>query len=293
MKTKNLVRAITAAVALTFSLTGCSPVPGAGENFAALDQITKNPMPGFTLLSSHRGDSFCFLASYCSGNASATFTGSKKYDSNAAFCKDFIPWALKVGVQSWDYDPDYIAFPIKGHEGAAQFACVGANNFSLIGSTNGVIWMMNGGREQITVTTAMSNEGGIDDNRMVLRTWDKALAQIFPGNKMNMELLSAIETYRLANPKADPTSVKTIETAIQGIKLPSGSKIVKDSKGKAHYIYIPADAELLERCINIKPFNPDYFRMDNPGSGFVTLPIFDEGPVIDEFAYMTSKCPTP
>lgn len=287
-------KVIALALTVASSLSGCVLVAASqNQNIHALDKVKANPMPGFELSGSGNGDSFCVPGSYCSANARADFTNTKPYASRADFCKEFIAWAPKVGVHSWWYDPDYIGLPIKGHEGAAQFACIGARNFALIGETNKVTWNVTGTLEEIRVETTMSTEEGMDDPRMALKTWDDAVSQLFAGNKLSMDALSAIETYRLANPKANPNSMKTIETALKDIKLPDGSKLIKDKKGIAHYLYLPVSPELSERCINITPFDPSYFKMDNPGSGFVTLSGNDGDPMVDEFAYtLNTPCPT-
>jgi hypothetical protein len=67
---------------------------------------------------------------------------------------------------------------------------------------------------------------------------------------------------------------------------------VLDESGNAHYLYLPSDGFMLQRCLNIKPFSEEFFQMRNPGEGFVGLFILDGQPKTDEFGYLESvKCP--
>jgi hypothetical protein len=103
-----------------------------------------------------------------------------------------------------------------------------------------------------------------------------------------MDILSALETFRLQNPKLNPSDEATAKAALKDIELPEGSKFVNDKSGNVHYLFIPSDGFMLERCLNIKPFSETYFQMTNPGSGFVGLYIVDGQPKTDEFGYITS-----
>lgn len=291
---KKLAIAIT-AVSIAFGITGCSPLPGNSDNIAALAGLKAHPMPGFELAGSDNGDAYCLPASYCSPNTSVMFTSTKKFASRAEFCRDLIPWAKEIGADSFQFDPDYIALPFEGREGAAQFACNGTNNFSLVGSTGEVRWMVTGGMDQLSIETVMGREeGGMDDPRMALKTWEQAVSQLFPESKLNIDILSAVETYRQEHPEADPGSLKTVQTALKGIQFPDGAKIVKDKAGKAHYVYLPGSAAMTERCLNITTFDREYFMMDDPGQTFVALANLEGGASLDVFgATNYTACPKP
>jgi len=291
MSLASAIRAIALALIITVSVSGCYASGTNKVNVEALNDIKNNPMPGFELTSSDDGDSVCLPASYCGTNASLVFTSTKTFKSRADFCKELIAWAPSVGADSWIYDPDYIALPIKDREGAAQFACLGANNYSIIGSSGNVRWSMSGDGSKISVSTIMGMEGGFDD-RMTLRNWDEAKAQLFEGTRLHMDILSALETFRLQNPKLNPSKPATVNAALKDIKLPKGSEVVLYESGSAHYLYLPSDGFMTERCLNIKPFSEDYFQMPNPGSGFVGLYLLEGQPKADEFGYLDSaKCP--
>lgn len=284
--TRKLVTLATLA-AVSLSATGCVPLSGSGATNSAIEKLGQKPMPGFFITATSTGDSICALASYCSVNAMAEFTADKPYETRMDLCEDLIKWAPAIGADSWLYDPDYIALPIEGHEGAAQFACIDAGNFALAGSTDEVRWMLSPALDRYSVTTIMSNEGGIDDERMTLKTWDDARSQLFDGTRRYMDILSTLETYRLAHPGQDPASMKTVVAALKPLKLDDSLEIVKDAKGNAHYISIPADEVMLAACLNIKPFDEKYFQMKNPGSGFVGLYLSEDRSIIDEFGYIT------
>ncbi len=292
MNLVSALRAIALAVAVAVSASGCATGGASGVNARALAEIKNNPMPGFELASSRDGDSFCLPASYCTTNASLDFTSTKTFKSRAEFCKELIAWAPSVGADSWMYDPDYIALPMKDHEGAAQFACLGANNYSLLGSTGNVRWTMSGDGTQLRVETIMGSDGSLEDERMTLKTWDDAKAQLFEGTRLNMDVLSALETFRLDNPELNPAKLSTVNAALKALDLPKDSEVVLDESGSAHYLYLPSDGFMLQRCLNIKPFSEEFFQMPNPGEGFVGLFILDGQPKTDEFGYVdTAKCP--
>ncbi|MEY4452006.1 MAG: hypothetical protein RLZZ380_1127 [Actinomycetota bacterium] len=291
----NLVSALKATalfLAVTISATGCATAGASRVNAEALTGIKNNPMPGFELASTDEGDSICLPASYCTTNARLFLKNTKTFESRADFCKELLAWAPSVGADSWMYDPDYIALPIKDHEGAAQFACLGANNYSLIGSTGNVRWTMAGDGTQLSVETIMGTDGSLEDERMTLKTWDEAKSQLYAGTRLNMDILSSLETFRLENPKKDPSKLATVKTALKDLNLPEEAEFVLDKSGSAHYLYLPSDGFMLERCLNIKPFSETFFQMPNPGSGFVGLFILDGQPKTDEFGYLESaKCP--
>lgn len=285
------VRTAVLALAVTVLVSGCSATNN-GVNARALEAIKNNPMPGFEVAASDDGDSFCFPLTYCNSNASVVLSSTKTFNSRADFCKELIAWAPSVGADSWMYDPDYIALPIKEHEGAAQFACLGANNYSLLGSTGKVRWMLSGNATELSVGTIMGIDGSVGDARMTLKTWDEAKSQLYEFTRLHMDILSSLETFRLQNPNSNPSQLSTVKAALKDIKLPKGTEFVLDKSGSAHYLYLPSESFMLERCLNIKPFSETYFQMKNPGSGFVGLFILDGQPKTDEFGYLDSaKCP--
>lgn len=295
-KRPGAARAILTAAALTLAaaLSGCTAMPNNETNISAMEELAKTPMPGFKISNIDRGDSVCVPMSYCSGAATVIFTATEPFDSRAEFCNALIEWAPNVGADSWSFNPEYQAMPLKDHEGAAKYSCTGGSLSALIGSTNDVRWMLEGGPEVFQVMTVSDGTAEVEDRNLLARTWDLAIASLSPGTRTNMKALDSIETYRLANPDADPSSKKTIERALNDVKLPEGSKLVEDKAGKIHYLYIPQDEFLMERCINVTPFDAEYFQMENPGSGFFILPLVDGEEVIDEFGYTSfSTCPMP
>jgi hypothetical protein len=264
--------ALAFTVALAVALAGCTPLAGNSRNIAAIEDLQNKPMPGFEYTGSDKGESACLPATYCSANATLFFTSTKQFASRAEFCRNLIPWAKEIGADSFIFDPDYIAVPFIDNEGTAQFACLGANNFALVGSSGDTRWTLAGGVETLSITTVMSNEvaGALDDPRLALKSWDQAMSELTQTTKLDVDILSAIETYRLANPEADPTSVKNIQRALKEIKLPENTRIIKDKFGKAHYVELPENPDV-KQCLNITPFNPDFFLMESPGNGFVPL----------------------
>lgn len=282
---KSLALATTAIAII--ALTGCSNPAQTAKYQDALSAMVESPLEGYEL--STTDEPTCGF-DYCNPNFTYIFTSSTKEDQ-APFCAAMIDWAAKSGADSWFYDPEYIALPLKGHEGAALYACFGGNQFNLAGTTKGIRWTVNGTPGQIVLSSIMNREGGLDDDRMKPHTWDEGRALLFEGDRLNMDILSAIETYRTENPKANHSSTETIMKALKGIDLPDGFRVVNDSMGKAHYLEIPADDVMLERCINITPFDENFFGFPNPKSGFTVLYILDGNPATDQFGYTYSgKC---
>jgi hypothetical protein len=259
-----------------------------------MEELAKTPIPGFKVSNINRGDVVCFPMSYCNSGASVTFTATKQFGSRAEFCEELIAWAPSAGADSWSFNPEYQAMPIKGHEGAAQYSCIGGSLSALIGTTKGVRWMLEGGLEMLQAITVSDGTAEAEDRNLLPRSWELSMTSISPGSRLNMKVLDAIETYRLANPSADPSTKKTFELALKDVELPAGSKLVEDESGKIHYLYIPTDEYLTERCINVTPFDPEYFQMESPGTGFFILPLVDGEEVIDEFGYTSfATCPMP
>ena len=285
------LKLIIAAAIITLTLTGCSNPLFEERNRLALAPIIESPPPGFTV--SENGKPTCGI-DYCNSNYGFIFTSDSTSTDRPEFCSWFVEWAVGKGADSWMSDPNYIAIPIKGHEGTAQIACIGAMNFSLLGGKLGEPrWMMSAGPAQFTVETIMNREGGIDDSRMVYHEWDEAIALLFSGTRADMSALDLVNSYRLANPNEDPNSPKTIEKALKSfpsIKLDETPEleIIEDKDGKAKYLFIKKDSVMLARCLNIKPFDSEYFKIDNPGTGFVGMYLTEEAPVVDQFGYMTT-----
>lgn len=277
---KLLAATLIAASALT--TTGCTNPVTTGQYKAALEQIKNHPLEGFTL--SETREPVAGI-DYSNPNPSYVFT-SESTDDQATFCTKLIPWAQKYGADSWLVDPEYVAMPIEGRESLAQMNCIGGNQFSIVGSTKDVRWWIQGSPQRIEISTVMSQEGGLDDQRMVSHTWDEAIKQINPDYKLRMDILSAVETYRLAHPKEDPSSVATITKAIANSE--PKPTIVKDAKNKAHYLDVPAGDYMAQLCINITPYDEKYFLAPNPGEGFFLLFNPSDQPQIDEFAYSTT-----
>ena len=286
MLVKRALAIATSAIAM-LALAGCSNPAQTAKYQDALSEMVASPPDGYTLLQTD--DPTCGF-DYCNPNYTYLFSSPDKA-AQAPFCAAMIDWATKSGADSWFYDPEYIALPLKGHEGAALYACFGGNQFNLAGTTKGIRWTVNGSPGQIVLSSIMNREGGLDDDRMKPHTWDEGRALLFEGDRLNMDILSAIETYRTEHPNENPSSLKTIEKATKGLTLPIGLKFIQDKSGKVHYLNIPADDVMLERCINITPFDEKYFGFPNPKTGFTVLYIFDGNPVIDQFGYTYSgKC---
>lgn len=278
------VKITISALALALTLTGCTnPVLSAKLSNATAEMLT-SPLEGYELTSTV--EPVCGF-DYCEPNYTYQLTSSSDTDDRTAFCKKMIDWATKFGGDSWFFDPEFIALPIEGHEDAALFACFGVDGFNIVGTSKGVRWQLNGSPGQLQLSTVMNREGNLDDSRLAFHTWDEGKSLLFDGTRLNMDLLSAIEKYRTANPKADPVSESTIKAALKDITLPEGIKFVKDKNGDVHYIDLPADDVLLQRCLNIKPFDETYFKMPKPKDGFTTFYIM-EGEPVDQFAYVTA-----
>lgn len=286
MFAKRIISAIVALSAV-LAVAGCTNPLQSKHIADAMSQMVSSPLEGYRL--DQTVEPTCGI-DYCNANYNYIFTSSDK-DDKSTFCKKMFDWATKFGADSWYFDPEYIALPIKDYEGAAMYACFGGNQFNLAGTSDGIRWTLSGAPGQLLLGSLMNREGGLDDDRMKFHNWDEGRALLFEGTRLNMDILSAIETFRTQNPKLDPSSPSTIDKALKGVELPVGVKLIKDKAGQVHYLDIPADDVLLQRCINIKPFDETYFGFPNPKSGFTTLYILEGAPVIDEFGYTkTDAC---
>lgn len=289
MKIFKLVVAVTI---VGLALTGCTNPVVAQANKTALEELIQNPLPGFELTETR--EPTCSIDN-CDSNYGYLFRSNDTESDLPTFCTRLVTWAVKHGADSFIIDPDYIALPIKGHEATTQFACVGGMNFSLVGSgKNGPRWLVSGNPQFMEIQTIMNREGQLDDERMIHHSWDEAIPMLFSGTRANMAALDAVNSYRVAHPNEDPSDPKTIEKALKtfpSIKLKTIPKIdiVEDKNGKATHLFIHKDSEIMDRCLNIAPYDPNYFKVPNPGTGFIGMYITEENPVIDQFGYMTSE----
>ncbi|MFM2024833.1 MAG: hypothetical protein RLZZ56_846 [Actinomycetota bacterium] len=284
---RNRTFAAAAIVALCLTLSGCVNPLDTLKFDSALAQLRELPVEGFEETGSRKPT--CGI-DYCEPNPAYTFTSTGTDDSWPVFCQKMIKWVVESGGDSWLAGDDFIALPIKGYEDAAQFSCVGRNT-SFVGSKDGIRWWVVGGPDSYELSTVMSKGdygSGVVDDRMLPHTWDEGIALLLDGTKLTMEILSAIETYRTENPSEDPTSVKTIEKALNGVDFEPKDHVITDENGKAHYIYIPADGVYMERCLNITPYDPEYFGAPNPKTGFLANSNDPTGPRPDQFGYVTS-----
>lgn len=284
MFAKRIITLITTAL-LASSISGCVNPLDTAKFESALASLKESPLEGFKLSDTRKPT--CGI-DYCEPNPGYTFTNQGTPDSLPVFCQKLIDWVTKNGADSWIAGEDFIAMPLEGHQGAAQVACVGGIT-SFVGSTNDIRWWVVGNPTSYEISTVMNRDGKtVNDDRMLPHTWEEARGLLMDGTRLTMDLLSAIETYRIKNPDADPSSVKTIEEAIKGIELDPATKIITDKNGKAHYLNLPADDIFLERCLNIKPFDQEFFGVISPGEGFLPMWITPEEEPQDQFGYSTS-----
>lgn len=285
----------TFTVIAALSLSGCSNPIQVEQNRAALESIVNNPPTGFTLAETRKPT--CGI-DYCTTNYGYLFTAEPESTDRTEFCDWFIPWAWQNGADSWMTDPNYIAIPIEGHEPTAQLACIGGMNFSMLGGKPGTPrWMIGAGPTMIMVETIMNREGSIDDERMVYHEWDEGLALLYNGTRVDMSALDVVNSYRLANPSEDPNSPETIKKALEALptiplEIEPKIDVIEDDSGNARFLFVHNDGTLLDRCISIKPFSEDYFKLPNPTTGFIGMYITEDQKFIDEFGFMKSdSCP--
>jgi hypothetical protein len=256
---------------------------------AAVQTMVEAPMPGFTL--SETIEPTCGF-DYCNVNPTYIFTSSSNPASKQDFCAQLMKWGQGFGVDSWFFDPEFISIPLTGHEASYLVAC-SLDGATLLGSSeNGVRWLLSGSTSEYQITTLMNRDGQIDDERAKYHEWSDAIAALSDGYKLNLATLDAVNKYRSENPKEDPSSEETIKKAIQIIPESPTFELVLNSKGKVAFVKIPPDGYLLERCINIKPFNEDFFKVKNPITGIFSTYQTEEVPKIDEFS-ASRECPKP
>jgi hypothetical protein len=278
---------IIPALIATLALTGCSNPVVVNNTKAAVQTMVEAPMPGFTL--SETIEPTCGF-DYCNVNPTYIFTSSSNPASKQDFCAQLMKWGQGFGVDSWFFDPEFISIPLRGHEASYLVAC-SLDGATLLGSSeNGVRWLLSGSPSEYQITTLMNRDGQIDDERAKYHEWSDAIAALSDGYKLNLATLDAVNKYRSENPKEDPSSEETIKKAIQIIPESPTFEMVLNSKGKVAFVKIPPDGYLLERCINIKPFNEDFFKVKNPITGIFSTYQTEEVPKIDEFS-ASRECP--
>jgi len=280
---------IIPALIATLALTGCSNPVVVNNTKAAVQTMVEAPMPGFTL--SETIEPTCGF-DYCNVNPTYIFTSSSNPASKQDFCAQLMKWGQGFGVDSWFFDPEFISIPLTGHEASYLVAC-SLDGATLLGSSeNGVRWLLSGSTSEYQITTLMNRDGQIDDERAKYHEWSDAIAALSDGYKLNLATLDAVNKYRSENPKEDPSSEETIKKAIQIIPESPTFELVLNSKGKVAFVKIPPDGYLLERCINIKPFNEEFFKVKNPITGIFSTYQTEEVPKIDEFS-ASRECPKP
>ena len=288
MLAKKTIAILISALAVT-SLSGClNPIQGA-QYEAALSDLKANPLEDFK--QSAYSKPTCGI-DYCEPNPGYTFAKNGAPDTWPVFCQKQITWLKKMGADSWLAGEEAIAMPLEGHEDSAQVACV-AGNTSFLGTTDGIRWHVVAGPTAYDIRTVMSREGqGPEDERFLPHTWDEAKKLLMDGARNTMNILSAIASYRLDHPTEDPSSTKTIKAALKDLDIDPGIKIIKDNEGKAHYLDIPADDVFLEFCLNISPFDPEYFGTPSPRDGFLSIWQPTESATVNQFGYSVSgACP--
>jgi len=274
----------------TLALTGCSNPLVVNNTKAAVQPMVEDPMNGFTL--SETIEPTCGF-DYCNVNPTYVFT-SKNLDntSNQDFCAKLLKWGQGFGVDSWLFDPEYISIPLKDHEASYLVSCSLGEGALLGTSENGVRWSLAGNSSRYEFSTVMNRDGQLDDDRLEYHEWAGAVELLSEGFKLNLATLDAVNKYRSENPKSDPSSEETIKKALQLIPESPTFELVLNSKGKVAFVKIPPDGYLLERCINIKPFNEDFYKVKNPITGIFSTYQTEEVPKIDEFS-ASRQCPTP
>lgn len=277
---------IIPALIATLALTGCSNPIVVNNTKAAVQPMVEDPMPGFKL--SETVEPTCGF-DYCNVNPTYVFTSNNiDNTSNQDFCGKLMKWGKGFGVDSWFFDPEYISLPLKDHEASYQVSCSLGEGALLGTSENGVRWSLAGNPSRYEFSTLMNREGGLDDDRLKYHDWTEAVDLLSDGFKLNLAALDAVNTYRSENPNADPSSEETITNAIKD--LDAKIELVKDSAGQVTHLRIPSDGYLLERCINIKPFNEDFFKVKNPITGIFSTYQTEDVPKINEYS-SSGECP--
>jgi hypothetical protein len=289
MFTKTFIKTTVAAALLGLALTACSNPIVVNNTKAAVQTMVENPMPSFTL--SETIEPTCGF-DYCNVNPTYIFTSSSNTASKQDFCSRLMKWGQDFGVDSWFFDPEFISIPLRDHEASYLVAC-SLDGATLLGSSeNGVRWLLSGSPSEYQITTIMNRDGQIDDQRAKYHEWSDAIAALSDGYKLNLATLDAVNKYRSENPKEDPSSEETIKKAIQLIPESPTFELVLNSKGKVAFVKLPADGYFRERCINIKPFNEEFFKVKNPITGIFSTYQTEEVPKIDEFS-ASRECPKP
>jgi hypothetical protein len=288
MLRKKLATAVAAALVLV-TLAGCANPIVVASAQKALQPLAENPMPGFKL--SLKYDPSCGI-DYCTVNPRYEFTSNNPTKTRPEFCKDLLTWATKYGADSWLFDPENIAIPTKGHEASFQVACASGESALLGTSENGVRWLLSGNSSMYQFGTVLNTDGQLDDARTKLVGWNDAIGQLSSGAQRNLEILDAVNSYRIGHPQENPRALETVKNALKAVKQSSDIKLIEDSKGKVNHLQVPADGFLVERCINIEPFDETYFLVPDPGTGIFGSYRNEEDTPLEEFGFITSGvCP--
>ena len=275
MFAKTFMKSVLIASIATLSLSGCANPLLAYSNQQALAEMKANPVAGFKL-TSEVGPNCGLFVVVCSENYSYEFSTDDHNKSQAEVCKQVFAWAAKYGAYIWHAD-SYGA-PIKDHENSAQFACVGVSDFNIVGNSGSIGWAI----ERVTSSGYwLSSFSGLEPKK----SWEESFALWPPLVQRHSNVLSAIETYRMEHPEADPTAVSTVEAALKPLNLGAAIKVISNKKGEAKFLSLTGDDYYYDTCVNITPYDPNYFQAPNPGNGFYPLFLGDNTIEINEFGY--------
>ena len=276
---------LAAASLVLGTLAGCANPIVVASTQKALQPLAENPMPGFKL--SLKYDPSCGI-DYCTVNPRYEFTSKNPTTSRPEFCKDFFTWATKYGADSWLFDPENIAIPTKGHEASFLVACASGESALLGTSENGVRWMLAGNSAMYQFGTVLNTDGQLDDARTELVGWNEAIGQLSSGAQRNLEILDAVNSYRIGHPQENPRAFETVTNALKTVKQSSDIKLIEDNKGEVNHLQVPADGFLVERCFNIEPYDETYFLIPNPGTGIFGTYSTEEDAPLEEFGIIKS-----
>jgi len=274
-----------AATVIALTLAGCSNPILVAANQKALQPLADDPIPGFEL--SLKYDPSCGI-DYCTVNPRYEFTSKTKVKSQAEFCVEFLAWATKHGADSWLFDPEYISIPLKGHEASFQIACASGKGELLGTADGGVRWMLSGNPTAYGFSTVLNTDGQLDDARTKLVGWNDAIGQLSSGAQRNLEILDAVNSYRLSHPAEKQSSPSTIKRALEKVAQSADLQLISDGKGQVKALKVPADEFLLERCISVEPYDEAFFLTPNPGTGIFGSYRSEEDEPIQEFGFITS-----
>jgi hypothetical protein len=294
--------AVTGAVLV---VSGCSPLPSfTNDANSAIQAASHTPLPSGYKISSISGgeNSFDFQNPEYTMHLVKKNVGSAPADE----CAVIIDYARSLGATHWFDDgsfPPLAMFPIDSHPAQAQIGCVnvvgylwddsgvvnpdgatpvfkmwGENTDLLLGKTVPLIFEFNIGDGQIqaSVSSMISakhdSEGLWDAFRSW--TWDEALAALDPDQRFFLTALDAIGQFRATRTKASKESVSLLQAAFDKANLDAtlGSiEVMKDKKtGRVFAHLTPAGGSLLDKCVSLAAFDPEYFGVADPGFGYGT-----------------------